>query len=71
MDEWKNKLRFWKKDRQLARPTGATGSGEAPQGLPNRNPADRVAKEGSDATHSEESAFGIKALVPSEGASIE
>jgi hypothetical protein len=62
MDERKNK-------RQLARPTRATGSGEAHQGQPDQKLADHVLTNTPEAAPSDDSAFGIKVLVPGEAAS--
>jgi hypothetical protein len=70
MAEWKKKLRFWRNDARLARGTGEKGSGEGPLARPKPNLADRVA-ETPAAAQTEESAFGVKLLVPGEAPTIE
>ena len=59
------------KNRPSARPTGETGSEDVNQAQPKPKSADRVAKETPDSARSEESAFGIKLLVPGEAPCIE
>jgi len=58
------KLRFWRKDRHIARPTGGTGSGDDDKAQPKPNLNDPVPNDTPDSARSEESAFGIKVLVP-------
>jgi hypothetical protein len=53
-------------ERQLACPTRATGSREGLQGQPNQNPAGHALTNTPDAAPSDDSACGIKVLVPDE-----
>ncbi|OCL01786.1 hypothetical protein AOQ84DRAFT_206150 [Glonium stellatum] len=64
MPPWKVKFPYWRKDRHPTGEPGTTGSREAHQAQSTPNTADHVAGETPGSTPSEESAFGIKVLVP-------
>jgi len=65
------KFRFRKKDRPVVHPTGETTTEGDNQAQPKPNPDDHATNDAPDSVRSEESAFGIKVLVPGEAPSIE
>ena len=72
MTERKKKLQFWKDDApHLARPMGVTGSGEGHPAQQIPNPTEHVTNETPNAAQSEETAFGVKLIVPGEAPTVE
>ena len=65
------KFRFRRKDRPVAPLTGETATGAGQQTQPQPNPDDRVTNDAPDSARSEDTAFGIKVLVPGEAPSLE